>query len=253
LKLSVGILTYNSGKKIKKVLESIKNFADEIVVVDSGSRDSTLDILKKYNAKIFKRDFDNFVNQKNFLLSKCNYDWVLFIDDDEVVSKELSKSIENLKSKGTKFSGFYINVMTNYLGKWIKHAWYPDWHLRLAKKEKCRWVGDGVHETLKVDGKVSYLRGNLLHYSYDSVSQHLRKIDLYTTLYAEGTYRRGKRFSAFKLITSPIGSFLRRYLLKRGFLDGFEGFVISVMASYYSFLKYLKLWEIEKRESSRRS
>jgi glycosyltransferase involved in cell wall biosynthesis len=94
LKLSVGILTYNSGEKIKKVLESIKNFADEIVVVDSGSRDSTLDILKKYNAKIFKRDFDNFVNQKNFLLSKCNYDWVLFIDDDEVVSKELSKSIE---------------------------------------------------------------------------------------------------------------------------------------------------------------
>jgi glycosyltransferase involved in cell wall biosynthesis len=253
LNLSVGILTFNSEKRIERVLESLKNFADEIVVVDSGSRDSTLDVLKRYNVKLFERKFDNFVNQKNFLLSKCSCDWVLFLDDDEVVSEELSKNIQKLKSEGTEFSGFFVNRLTNYLGRWIRHAWYPDWQLRLAKRENCKWVGNGVHETLKVKGKVGYLRGGLLHYSYDSLSQHLRKIDLYTTLYAEEAYKRGKRFSAFKLITSPVGSFLRRYFLKRGFLDGFEGFVISVMASYYSFLKYLKLWEIEKRESSRRS
>jgi len=253
LNLSVGILTFNSEEKIGEVLESVKDVADEVVVVDSGSTDSTLKILENYGARVFKRKFDNFVNQKNFLLSKCSGDWVLFIDDDEVLSGELRESIRKLKSEGTDCSGFYINVMTNYLGRWIRHAWYPDWHLRLAKRNECRWEGDGVHESLKVKGKVGYLKGDLLHYSYTSVSQHIRKIDLYTTLYSEGAYRRGKRFSLFKLVTSPLGSFVRRYILKRGFLDGFEGFVLSIMASYYSFLKYLKLWEIEKVESSRRS
>ncbi len=254
MKLSVGILTFNSESKIEKVLKSVREIADEIVAVDSGSSDSTVSILKKYGAKVFFRKFDNFVAQKNFLLSKCSGEWVLFLDDDEVLSEELSNSISKaLLGEKTDFNGFYVNRLTRYLGKWIKHAWYPDWHLRLAKREKCRWVGNGVHESLKVNGKVGYLKGNLLHYSYDSVSQHIRKIDLYTSLYAEGAYRKGKRFSVLKLLTSPVGAFLRRYFFKMGFLDGFEGFVLSVMASYYSFLKYLKLWEIERVENSRRS
>ena len=253
MSLSVGILTFNSEKHIREVLESVRDIADQIVVLDSGSEDRTLEIVKDFGAEVYYRPFDNFVNQKNHLLGLCRGDWVLFLDDDEVVSEELSKGIKESVSGNSDFSGYRVNRITNYLGRWIRHAWNPDYQLRLAKKESCRWVGDMVHESLEVDGKVGTIEGELLHYSYTSVSQHLKKVDLYSTLYAEGAYRRGKRFSLFKLLASPAGSFFRRYVLKRGFLDGFEGFVLSVMASYYSFLKYLKLWEIEKRESSRRS
>jgi glycosyltransferase involved in cell wall biosynthesis len=253
LKLSVGILTFNSERKIEEVLSSVKDIADEIVVLDSGSEDRTLEIAESFGARVFYRKFDNFVNQKNHLLSLCRGEWVLFIDDDEVVSEELAGEILKVKESNPPIAGYYVNVLTNYLGRWIKHAWYPDWHLRLAKREKCRWEGDRVHEKLVVDGKVGYLKGNLLHYSYPSVSYHLKKIDLYTTLYAEGAFKKGKKFSLLKLLSSPVGAFLRRYILKRGFLDGFEGFALSVMASYYTFLKYLKLWELEKNEKARRS
>ena len=252
MSLSVAILTFNSERCIEQVLESVRDVADEIVVLDSGSTDRTLNIVKSFGAKVYFREFDNFVNQKNHLLSLCREKWVLFIDDDEVLSDELKAEIKNVKTE-EKFDGYYINVLTNYLGRWIKHAWYPDWHLRLARREKCRWVGDSVHETLRVEGEVGYLKGDLLHYSYPSVSYHLKKIDLYTTLYAEGAYKRGKRFSYKKLFLSPPGAFIRRYILKKGFLDGFEGFVLSVMASYYTFLKYLKLWEKEKNEKAFRS
>ena len=253
MKLSVGILTFNSERKIEEVLSSVKDIADEIVVLDSGSEDRTLEIAESFGARVFYRKFDNFVNQKNHLLSLCRGEWVLFIDDDEVVSEELAGEILKVKESNPPIAGYYVNVLTNYLGRWIKHAWYPDWHLRLAKREKCRWEGDRVHEKLVVDGKVGYLKGNLLHYSYPSVSYHLKKIDLYTTLYAEGAFKKGKKFSLLKLLSSPVGAFLRRYILKRGFLDGFEGFALSVMASYYTFLKYLKLWELEKNEKARRS
>jgi glycosyltransferase involved in cell wall biosynthesis len=251
--LSVGILTLNSEERLERVVKSVADFADEVVVLDSGSADGTVELAKALGAVVFHRTFDDFVSQKNHLLSLCKGDWVLFLDDDEVVSGELAGEIKRLKEKGPECDGYYVNVLTNYLGRWIRHAWYPDWHLRLARKGACRWEGTGVHETLVVNGKVGRLKGNLLHYSYPSVSHHLKKIDLYTTLFARGAFLAGKRFSLPKLLLSPPAAFLRRYVLKRGFLDGFEGFVLSVMASYYAFLKYLKLWEIERREKARHS
>ncbi len=247
MSLSVGILTFNSEKFIGKVLESVKGVADEIVVLDSGSTDKTLDIAKSFGAKVYYRGFDNFVSQKNYLLYLCSGEWVLFIDDDEVLSNSLKEEIAKVKKSG-KFDGYYVNRLTNYLGKWIRHAWYPDWHLRLARKDKCKWEGAEVHESLKVSGKVGYLKGDLLHYSYPSISHHLKKIDMYSTMFAKGAFKKGKRFSLLKLLLSPPGAFIRRFILKRGFMDGFEGFVLSVMAFYYTFLKYLKLWEIEKDE-----
>ena len=251
MSLSVALLTYNSEKRLKEVLESVKDIADEIVALDSGSKDKTLEILNSYGVKVYRREFDNFVNQKNHLISLTTKEWVLFLDDDEVLTPELARSIE-AELKSPRFDGYYLNRITNYLGRWIRHAWYPDWQLRLARRVKCRWVGSEVHESLKVEGRLGYLKGELLHYSYSSISEHLNKIDRYSTLYARGALKRGKRFSLFKLLTSPAGAFLRRYLLKRGFLDGFEGFVLSVMASYYTFLKYLKIWELERGESSNR-
>ena len=249
MSLTVALLTYNSERTIAQVLESVKGLADSVVALDSGSEDSTVELLKSFGAEVYYREFDNFVNQKNYLLSLVKSDWVLFLDDDEVVSKELRESIRKELSSPKK-DGYFVNRLTYYLGRWIRHAWYPDWQLRLVRREVARWLGSEVHEKLSVEGEVGYLKGELLHYSYFTLSEHLRKIDSYSTLYARGAYKRGKRFSLVKLLTSPAGAFLRRYLLKRGFLDGFEGFVLSVMASYYTFLKYLKLWEIEKGESS---
>ena len=249
--LSVALLTFNSEGRLEEVLKSVEGIADEVVALDSGSKDRTLDILKAYGARVYQREFDNFVNQKNYLLSLVKEDWVLFLDDDEVLTPELSRSIkEELQSPA--HAGYRLNRLTNYLGRWIRHAWSPDWQLRLARRDKCRWVGSEVHERLEVDGSVGYLKGELLHYSYSSISQHLSKIDKYSTLYARGALRRGRRFSLLKLLTSPPGAFIRRYVLKRGFLDGFEGFILSAMASYYTFLKYLKLWELERNESSNR-
>jgi len=248
LSLSVGIITFNSEKFLEKVLNSVKNIADEVVILDSGSKDATVEIAKSFGAKVYFREFDNFVNQKNHLLSLCKGEWVLFIDDDEVVSEELAKSIKE-GIKLPDYDGFYVNVLTNYLGKWIKHTWYPDWHLRLARRNKCRWTGKGVHEKLVVNGKTGKLKGDLLHYSYTSISQHVEKINFYTTLYAETAVKSGKKFSIWKLLFSPPLSFFRRYFLKLGFLDGFEGFVISVMSFYATFLKYLKLWEKSKKFS----
>ena len=245
MSLTVALLTYNSRRHLEKVLKSVERVADEIVALDSGSTDETVEILKQFGARVFTRKFDNFVNQKNHLLSLCRTRWVLFLDDDEVLSEELARSVKEAVRE-EKHAGYHLNRVTNYLGRWIRHAWNPDWQLRLAKRERCRWVGNGVHERLEVNGSLGYLQGELLHYSYSSLSEHLRKIDLYSTLYAEGAHRKGKRFSLLKLLTSPAGAFLRRFVLKRGFLDGFEGFLLSVMASYYSFLKYAKLWEIEK-------
>jgi glycosyltransferase involved in cell wall biosynthesis len=242
--LSVGIITNNADGYLKRVLESIRDIADEVVIVDSSSDNRIRDLAFSFHARVYHRDFDNFVNQKNYLLSLCKGDWVLFLDDDEILSDELKDEIAISMNKG--LSGFYLNRLTNYLGKWIRHAWYPDWQLRLARRELCRWEGSGVHERLVVNGKVGYLKGFLYHYSYTSLSQHLEKINRYTSLFAEYSHRNGKRFSYGKLLLSPPSSFIRRFFLKKGFLDGFEGFIISVMSSYYSFLKYLKLWEIER-------
>ena len=249
MSLSVGILTFNSERCIEEVLKSVIGIADEVIVLDSGSEDRTLDIVRSFNAKVYFRKFDNFVNQKNFLLSLCTKEWVLFIDDDEVLSDELKVEVARVKKEG-EFDGYYVNVLTNYLGKWIRHAWYPDWHLRLARRKKCKWIGSEVHESLRVYGSVGYLRGDLLHYSYPSISHHLRKIDKYSTMFARGAFKEGKRFSLLKLLFSPPGAFIRRYILKKGFLDGFEGFVLSVMAFYYTFLKYVKLWELERSEKT---
>ncbi len=245
--LSVSMIVKNGERYLKNVLESVKELADEIIIVDSGSTDKTVEIAKSFGAKVFFREFDNFINQKNYALSLCTKDWVLFLDDDEIVDEQLKEEIKKIKEKGSKYEGFKINRLTNYLGKWIKHAWYPDWHIRLAKRNSCKWEGDEVHETLKVNGEVGYLKGNILHYSYPDIKTHVNKINLYTTMYAIGAHKRGKKFSTLKMVSSSIGAFIRRYFIKKGFLDGFEGFVISVMSSYYTFLKYLKLWEIEKR------
>jgi glycosyltransferase involved in cell wall biosynthesis len=247
LSLSVALISYNEEENIGRTLESVKDIASEIVVVDSGSTDKTVEIAKKYGAKVFVEEWKGYRDQKNSALKKCSMEWVLFLDCDEVVTSELKQSI--LKAlKNSNADGYMVNRKTVYLGKPLNHAWQPDWKLRLVKKSSDpKWEGGNVHEYLTVDGKVEKLEGYLLHYTYRDIKDHFSKVVQYSYLAAVDMNERGKKFRLRKIIFNPAASFIREYFLKKGFLDGIRGFIVAVSATFYSFLKYIYLWEIQSR------
>ena len=247
LPLSVALISYNEEKNISRTLEAVQDIASEIIIVDSGSTDKTIEIARSYGAKVFVEEWKGFRDQKNSALEKCTQEWILFLDCDEVVSKELKKSIINAV-KNPFADGYMINRKTVYLGKLLNHAWQPDWNLRLVKKSSNpRWEGGEIHEFLVIDGKVKKIEGNLLHYSYKDIKDHFTKVVNYSYLSAVDLNKKGKRFKFYKLFFNPFASFVREYFLKKGFLDGIRGFIVAVSATVYSFLKYIYLWEIQKK------
>ncbi len=248
-KISAVIITYNEEKDILQCLESL-NWADEIIVVDSGSTDNTVDICRKYNAKIYTHSWPGYVAQKNYALQRASFDWVISLDADERLSNELIMEIKSVLSEDKpQFDGYAMPRRTFYLGKWINHSgWYPNYQLRLFRKSLSVWDGNDPHDYVRTSGSRGYLKAAILHYSYENVNDHLSKIAAYTSIMAQGAYRDGARFSLFKMITESVTKFFSCYFLKRGFLDGFQGFVISILGTYYIFIKHLKLWEIERRK-----
>jgi glycosyltransferase involved in cell wall biosynthesis len=249
--ISVCIITFNEEDNLAKCLAHL-TFADEILVVDSGSSDKTLEIAKKHNAKVSYRKFDNYINQKNFALSLAQYDWVLALDADEVVSPELQKELELLtESDFQKYSAFAIPRLTYYLKRWIYHSgWYPNYQIRLFHKNQGRFAGILVHETVEIKGNAKKLRQPLYHYSYKSISDHLSFIDRYSTLFAIEKYKIGKRSGLVKAVVKANYKFFYMYFVRLGFLDGASGFVIAILGGYYNFIKYLKLYELEREEKS---
>ena len=250
-RLSVALITYNEEENLPKTLEAVRDIANEIVVVDSHSTDKTREIAQSYGAKVFKEDWKGFRDQKNSALEKCSGEWILFLDADEVVSKELKKSILEA-IKNPKAEGYFLNRKTFYAGKFLEHTWQPDWVLRLVEKSaNPRWEGGNVHEYLKIDGKTAKLNGFLYHYTYKNIYDHFQKSLKYAKLSAEELHKKGKNFKIHKLLINPFWAFFRQYILKRGFLDGIRG--LSVAVSYYfsTFLKYLFLWEIEQKEKNK--
>jgi len=254
LPLTVGIITYNEEDNLPRTLEAIKDLASEIVVIDSFSTDKTVDIAKSYGAKVYQEKWKGFREQKNSLLEKTNNDWILFLDADEVVSKELKDSIIR-ELKNPTADGYMVNRKTYYLGKFLNHVWQPDWNLRLVnKKANPRWVGGNVHEYLEIDGKIGKLEGFLYHYTYRDLYDHFSKSIKYAKLSAEDYYKKGKKFKIHKLIFNPILAFSKIYFFKLGFLDGIRGLSIAISYFISTFLKYMFLWELEKnndRESQR--
>lgn len=249
-RIAVAIITFNEEKNIREALESVA-WADEIILVDAFSGDKTVDLARPYTDKIFQRSWSGYVDQKNFALQKATHDWILSIDADERVSPQLREEILNWKTLDTQEAGYQIPRRSFFLGKWIRHTgWYPDYQLRLFDRTKGKWQGGRVHESVNVTGKIGRLRGELLHYSYRSMSDYLKRLDRYSDLAARDYYDKNKKVNLLTLVFAPFLEFIKNYLIKQGFRDGYPGFVISACAAISVFFKYARLWEL--KETARR-
>jgi glycosyltransferase involved in cell wall biosynthesis len=245
-KLTVTVITHNEGPHIAGALESVA-WADEIVVVDSGSTDDTVAIAARYATRVERHPWTGYGTQKNYAASLASHDWILSIDADERVAPALADEIRSLLATGPRAAGYKISRVTHYLGRWIRSTdWYPDFHVRLYDRRIARWSEDAVHESIRCPGRVERLSGELQHYPYRDVSEHLAKIDRYTTLIARQWAADGRRTSPWEAIVYPRLAFLRNFILRRGFLDGHTGLVVSLLNSYYVFLKYVKLFEMQQ-------
>ena len=240
MKISAVIITFNEERNIGRCIDSLQDVVDEVIVLDSYSTDRTQTICEQRGVMFTQRTWDDYSSQKNYGNSLAQFDYILSIDADESLSNELKQSITEIKS-GTIVTAYTVNRLTNYCGKWIKHCgWYPDKKLRLWKNGEAEWNGT-IHETLQhsMTG-IGHLQGDLLHYSYYSIAQHVGQINRFTDLQAEKLVNSGKSPSILKIWFSPPFKFLQKYFIQGGFLDGKEGYIISRMAAYYVFLKHVK-------------
>ena len=247
MKITATVITLNEENHLGRCLASLNGVVEEIVVVDAGSSDHTLEIGRELGARTFVHEWKSYASQKNHAAALAEHDWILSIDADECLSPQLCQSILALKRTVPQMSGFEFSRKAFYLGRWIHHCgWYPDIKTRLYLKTKAEWQGEFVHETLGVDGPIGRLQGDLLHYTCNSVSEHLIRLERYTTLAANDLRRRGKRSRIIDLPVSALAAFAKTYCLKQGFRDGAQGLVISLFAGYYNFVKYAKLWELQQ-------
>ncbi len=240
MKISATIITYNEERNLPRAIESLR-CADEILVMDSGSNDRTVEIAEKLGARVVERTWPGYANQKNLAAEQAIHDWILSIDADESLSEALEGEIWKLKKNGPQFDAYTMPRLAQYLGRWIHHSgWYPDRKVRLYHRGKARWEGAYVHESVKVNGRVGHLQSNLLHFTCNSLSEHLRVMDRYTTLAAEQLLSTGEEVTWGRLVLEPPWTFFQTYVLKLGFLDGVEGLAIANMAALYNFVKYAK-------------
>lgn len=240
MKISATIITFNEELNLPRAIESLR-CCDEILIVDSGSTDRTVEIAEKFGARVIEANWRGYAGQKNYASEQATHDWILSIDADEALSEDLEGEIWQLKKNGPDCDAYTVPRLAQYLGRWILYSgWYPDRKMRLFDRAKARWVGDYVHESVISTGRVGQLQGNLLHYTCGSLSEHLKTMDRYTTLAAEEVVARKKRVTFRHLLIDPLWTFFKTYILQRGFLDGTEGLAIAYMASLYTFLKYAK-------------
>ena len=240
MKISATIITFNEERNIARAIESLR-CCDEILILDSGSNDRTVEIAKKLGARVVEASWSGYAAQKNIAAELASNDWILSLDADESLSEALEAEIWRIKKSGPEFEGYTVPRLAQYLGRWILHSgWHPDRKVRLFDRHKAQWVGTFVHESVKVNGSVGHLRSNLLHFTCNSLSEHLRSMDGYTTLAAQEIVARGKQVSFRRLLLDPPWTFFRTYVLKLGFLDGTEGLILAYMAGFYNFVKYSK-------------
>jgi glycosyltransferase involved in cell wall biosynthesis len=248
--LSAVVITRNEEKQIARCLDSL-SFCDEVIVVDSGSTDQTCQIAEKLKAKVFSRPWSGYASQKNYGNSLAQGKWILSVDADEEVSPQLREEImEAVKADGVH--AYSIPRRTLHSGQWIKYGgWYPNRLTRLFQKEKSEWMEEEVHEFLRTEGITDQLSADILHYSFDSIADQAERNNHYSSLGAQALHRKGIRFSLTKLLIKPSLKFLETFVLKRGFLDGYRGYFIAVMAAHSVFLKWAKLWELERGEKTK--
>ena len=247
--LSVVIITYNEERNIARCIDSVSGVADDIVVVDSFSKDKTKDIAESKGARVVLHEFAGHIEQKNWAITQAKFPFILSLDADEALSEELQKSI--LQAKNNKqHDGYTMNRLTNYCGKWVRHCgWYPDNKLRLWDSTKGKWGGINPHDKYEMNAgsSIIQLKGDILHYSYYTLTDHINQVNKFTDISANALFNMGKRASLLKIKLSPVIKFTRDYFLKLGFLDGYTGFVISRISAHAAFLKYAKLRQLNKK------
>ena len=245
--VTVTVITKNEAADIGDALASVA-WADEIVVVDSESTDDTVAIAKRFTDRVVVRPWPGYIEQKNYAASIAANDWILSLDADERVTPALADEITALMAAAPREAAFRIPRVTWHLGRWIRTTdWYPDHQTRLYDRRAARWTGRYVHEAVTVDGEIGRLRGELQHYAYRDIADHLETIDRYTTYAARQMHEDGRRAGILQLLGHPPLAFLRNYIAHRGILDGGPGLIVSALNSYYVFLKFAKLRELQNR------
>ncbi len=250
MNLSVVIITFNEEKNIERCLNSVKEVADEIIVLDSFSTDKTEEICKKHNVKFFQHKFDGHIQQKNRAVSLAENDYVLSLDADEELSLTLSEEIKKVKKKYPA-DAYFFNRLNFFCGKPVKYGgWYPDKKIRLWNKNKGEWGGINPHDTviLKKNATKNYLTGNLLHYSYNSIDEYLTQANKFSTISAKELVKRNKKHLYIKAVLSPLFKFFKNYFLKLGFIGGYTGFMISAVNAFETFMKYSKAIYYNKKQ-----
>jgi len=249
IKLSVVIITLNEERNINRCLESVKDIADELVIIDSFSTDRTKEIAESFGVRFVTQKFDGYINQKNFANAQAKFDHILSLDADEVLSDELRESVKKAKSNFDA-DGYTMNRLTNYIGNWVRHCgWYPDTKLRMFDRRKGKWEGLIIHEEFKLaDGGTSgHLKGDLLHYSYNSIIEYKQQSEKFTTLGAKADFQKGKKAPFYKIWLAPVVKFIQCYFIRLGFLDGKTGFTICRLSATATYHKYVKLKQLYKQ------
>lgn len=247
--VSVVIITKDEEKNIRAALESVKDFED-VVVLDSFSKDRTVDICRELGCRVYQHEWMGYAIQKQMAVGQAKNEWVFILDADERVTPQLANEISQLfNNSPIPQDGFYVPRKNFFLGKWIKHSgWWPDYTLRLFRKERGYIEEREVHERVIVKGSAGYLKGPLEHYTYRRLSDFIKKMEIYSGLAAKEVAKKRKTliYTAFKMLLSPPYTFFKMFFLQQGFRDGLRGLILAVLYSYYTFLKYAKAWEMRE-------
>ncbi|MBI2189660.1 MAG: glycosyltransferase family 2 protein [Acidobacteria bacterium] len=247
-KVTVTIITLKEAEHIAAAIDSAR-WADEVLVVDCGSTDGTVDIARSTGAVVLCREWTGYVDQKNFAAERASHDWIFSLDADERITPALAAEVRTLLTTEPPLGGYRLPRVAYHLGRWVRTTdFYPDYQTRLYDRRTARWRGQYVHESVSVDGPVGQLRHELQHYSFRNLRDQLDRINHYTTLAARQMHESGRRSGPLHLLVHPPAAFLRNYLLRRGILDGTAGLTISLMNAYSVFLKFAKLWEMQREE-----
>ncbi|WKN41949.1 glycosyltransferase family 2 protein [Tunicatimonas pelagia] len=253
VQLSVTIITYNEEKNIERCINSVKELADEVLVVDSYSTDKTKEICQGLGIRFIEHTFEGHIQQKNYALDQAEHEYILALDADEALTPELFRSIQQVKQH-CNYDAYRFNRLTSYCGKWIKHCgWYPDTKLRLWNRQKGRWGGENPHDSVKMiaGSSTHHLNGDLLHYSFPSVEDHARTANRFSEIASDEAIRKDRRVNILvHVILNPLFTFVKKYFFQLGFLDGYYGFVVCVLSGYSNFLKYSKIYSKRRKASS---
>jgi len=255
VKISAVVITYNEEANIDRCLASLQTVADEIVVVDSFSTDRTARICRQRAVNFIQHAFEGHIEQKNYAAARAAHDRLLSLDADEVLSDRLQESIRAAKADW-RADGYRLARLTNYCGRWIRHCgWYPDARIRLWDRRRGRWGGLNPHDRVEMDpgSRIGRLDGDLLHYSYAAIEDHIAQINRFSTIAARAAFEQGRRAGLLRdICLNPPLTFLKKYFLKLGILDGYRGFVISINTAYGKFAKYTKLRELQEQQAKQR-